>query len=249
MIAALYVSSRGIYTRMPGVDAWPESRDATRYQGPYPVVAHPPCGRWCRLAGLVEARWGHARGVDGGLFACALADVRRWGGVLEHPAHSAAWSAFGLPAPHRSGGWQRGMDGGWAAHVEQARYGHRARKETWLYYYSAGGYAPPADLRWGNSAGHEALVSWCRNRTTDQRPRLWKREASATPPEFAAELVRLAIAAAGPGCDGGERRLGRTPGVLPPGKHAASRARCRMARPAGGPSGARRHTGRDDAGV
>ena len=82
MIAALYIEEppRGIYFGLPGVDPWPHARDARSYPGPYPVVAHPPCARWCRLAGLVEARWGLPRGVDDGCFAAALASVRRWGG-------------------------------------------------------------------------------------------------------------------------------------------------------------------------
>jgi len=80
MIAALFVDARGCYAGLPDVDVWDEARDARLYPGPHPVVAHPPCTRWCRLAGLVEARWGHKRGDDGGCFASALASVRRWGG-------------------------------------------------------------------------------------------------------------------------------------------------------------------------
>lgn len=80
MIAALFVQTNGAYFGLDDVDPWDEARDARKYAGPYPVVAHPPCSRWCRLAGLVEARWGHKRGEDGGCFASALASVRKWGG-------------------------------------------------------------------------------------------------------------------------------------------------------------------------
>ena len=82
-IAALFVDERpgGAYVGMPGVDVWGVSRDARLYPGPHPVVCHSPCARWCRLAGLVEARWGHRRGDDGGCFAAALGAVRRWGGT------------------------------------------------------------------------------------------------------------------------------------------------------------------------
>jgi hypothetical protein len=80
VIAALFVDPKGCYADLPGVDVWDEARDARLYPGPYPVVAHPPCSRWCRLAGLVEAQWGHRRGDDGGCFASALASVRKWGG-------------------------------------------------------------------------------------------------------------------------------------------------------------------------
>jgi hypothetical protein len=61
VIAALYVDPRGAYAGLPDVDLWDEARDARSYRGPHAVVAHPPCSRWCRLAGLVEARWGHRR--------------------------------------------------------------------------------------------------------------------------------------------------------------------------------------------
>ena len=90
MIAALYVDPKGAYANLPGVELWDKQRDARLYAGPHSVVAHPPCGRWCKLAALVEARYGHKRGEDGGCFAAALAAVRAFGGVLEHPAFSAA---------------------------------------------------------------------------------------------------------------------------------------------------------------
>lgn len=139
-VAALFVRADSVYKTLPGVDCYDITRDARTFAGGMPVVAHPPCSRWCRLAGLVEARWGHKRGDDGGLFAFALQQVREWGGVLEHPAYSDAWLTFDLPPPHRIG-WQRGVCGGWAAHVEQVRYGHVAKKATWLYAF--GMDAPP----------------------------------------------------------------------------------------------------------
>lgn len=192
MIAALFVHKGGAYYGLPDVDPWDEERDARLYAGPWAVVAHPPCSRWCRLAGLVEARWGHKRGEDGGCFASALASVRRWGGVLEHPAYSDAWAAFGLPAPPRSGGWVRGFCGGWACHVEQGRYGHVARKATWLYAFGA---ELPA-LRWGSTPDGEstALVSWCGNHTSnfDKRPRVGGKRAAASPPEFRDLLLGMA---------------------------------------------------------
>jgi hypothetical protein len=193
VIAALFVAKNGAYFGLPDVDPWDEERDARGYPGPWPVVAHPPCSRWCRLAGLVEARWGHKRGDDGGCFASALASVRRWGGVLEHPAYSDAWAAFALPAPPRSGGWVRGIEGGWSCHVEQGRYGHPAKKATWLYAF---GVDELPSLRWGAIPDGEssALVSWCGNRTSafENRPRVGKAVASKTPDEFRAVLLGIA---------------------------------------------------------
>ena len=198
MIAALYVQTGGVYyaPELAGiVDPWDEARDARTYAGPWPVVAHPPCSRWCRLAGLVEARWGHKRGDDGGCFAAALNAVRTYGGVLEHPAYSDAWAAFDLPKPPRHGGWVRGFCGGWSCHVEQGRYGHVAKKATWLYAF---GVTLP-DLRWGSDldAKSSALVSWCGNHTKahDDRPRVGKREASRTPIAFRDALIAMAQSA------------------------------------------------------
>lgn len=194
MIAALFVEARGAYTDLPDIDPWPESRDARKYGGPWPVVAHPPCSRWCRLAGLVEARWGHRRGEDGGCFASALASLRAWGGVLEHPAYSEAWKAYGLPRPPTGGEWVEGArEGEWTCYVEQMRYGHAAKKATWLYYV---GTRKPFSLRFGHVSDQRAgaLVSWCGNHVAsgERRPRLGKKAAAATPPEFRDTLIALA---------------------------------------------------------
>lgn len=153
-IAALYVETDGCYFGLPGVDPWDESRDAKLYDGPYPVVAHPPCQRWGKLwAGqpLFIKRTGirKVKGDDGGCFAAALAAVRQWGGVLEHPWQSHAWPHFGLNTPPREGGWiAADFYGGWTCCVEQGRYGHYARKPTLLY---AVGVDLP-ELDWGIGA-------------------------------------------------------------------------------------------------
>lgn len=193
VIAALFVAKGGSYFGLDDVDPWDEARDARLYDGSNPVVAHPPCSRWCRLAGLVEARWGHKRGDDGGCFAAALASVRRCGGVLEHPAYSAAWAAHGLNAPPTGGGWVAAdFVGGWTCYVEQARYGHPAKKATWLY---AHGVELP-DLLWGHVLDKDvtAAVSWCGNRTWHgaDRPRLGHKAAIATPPRFREALLSMA---------------------------------------------------------
>lgn len=154
MIAALFVQRDGCYYGLPGVDPWDEARDARRYAGPHPVVAHPPCQRWGKLwAGqpLWIKRTGERKikGDDGGCFASALASARRWGGIIEHPWGSHAWAHFGLNRPPRCGGWiAADFEGGWTCCVEQGRYGHYARKPTWLY---AHGVDLP-ELDWGVGA-------------------------------------------------------------------------------------------------
>ena len=191
MIAALFVQAGGAYYGIPDVDPWDVVRDARRYPGPHPVVAHPPCNRWAQpLAQVNETRYGHKVGDDGACFASALASVRRWGGVLEHPANSAAWDAFDLPQPPTSGGWVRGLCGGWSCHIEQAQYGCPARKPTWLYAY---GVRDLPSLRWGPTPDEAvtATVSWLPN-TAIVRPRISKREASRMPTEFRDLLLSIA---------------------------------------------------------
>jgi hypothetical protein len=152
-IAALFVESGGSYFDLDIVDPWDEIRDARRYEGPYPVIAHPPCQRWGKFwAGspVVIARTGKRKikGDDDGCFASALIAVRNFGGVLEHPEGSHAWAAYGLNRPSRMGGWiAADTFGGFTCCVEQGRYGHYARKPTWLYVV---GVDLP-ELSWGKS--------------------------------------------------------------------------------------------------
>ncbi len=189
-VAALYVQRGGVYWDLPDVDPWDEERDARRYAGPWPVVAHPPCGRWAMpLAKVNETRYGHRVGDDGGCFAHALGTVRQWGGVLEHPENTAAWAAFGILKPRRIG-WMRAPCGGWVTRVSQSAYGHRARKRTWLYVC---GLASPPPLDWSEPAP-KAVTSWLQ-KTNTTLPRLGKREASATPIPFRDLLLSMARSA------------------------------------------------------
>lgn len=120
-VSALYVDPRGPYPTLV-VDWWDETRDATKYAGPNPIVAHPPCGPWGNLRHL-----SHGHGRD--LAPVAVEQVRRWGGVLEHPSGSALWDHCGLPRP----GELPDAFGGRTVEVCQCDWGHVARKRTWLY--------------------------------------------------------------------------------------------------------------------
>lgn len=194
-VAALYVQSGGAYFGRPDVDPWDARRDARGYQGPFPVVAHPPCSRWCQLAAVVEKRYGHRIGDDGGCFAAALASVRTWGGVLEHPAFSKAWDRFGLRKPPSGPGWHPQGDGGWVAYVQQLYYGFPAKKATWLLAYGIAERDLPV-LRGEWNVGKiepSAIVSYCNRHTfRPETYRLPKKAASQTPPAFRELLLDMA---------------------------------------------------------
>jgi hypothetical protein len=202
VIAALFVEPNGVYSDLSGVDPWPEARDARTYAGPWPVVAHPPCERWGRFwHGSPRKPHQFQLGDDGGCFAAALAAVRRWGGVLEHPADSLAWAAHGLAKPPRSGGWHSAdFVGGFTCYVEQGFYGHNARKATWLYAC----HVELPTLRWGQGeqrldpkmverhgyeyARRKGLVSMVGGKHK-------KAIRNATPPEFRDVLLSIAATA------------------------------------------------------
>jgi hypothetical protein len=196
VIAALYVQTGGAYCGLEGVDPWDEARDARTYAGPYPVVAHPPCAAWGRFA----YRTAGGPGEDSGCFEAALASVRQWGGVLEHPKESAAWERFGLLRPWMVG-WCRSRvrPNEWTCGVHQRNYGHRALKATWLLYV---GEVPPPPLDWSMPEEPEAFVTNSA-RTRRERaegvctPIMSKRERSATPPAFRDLLIGLARDARG----------------------------------------------------
>lgn len=201
MIAALYVETGGCYFGLDGVDPWDEARDARRYAGPWPVVAHPPCERWGRYwNGGPSARVKRLKGDDNGCFRAALAAVRRFGGILEHPEASAAWSAHELIEPPIHGGWVvADWQGGWTCCVEQGSYGHRARKATWLYAC----HVDLPSLKWGRAEGDFVRLDEGFNSIEERRraiktgacQRLSAKQRRATPLPFRDLLISIARSA------------------------------------------------------
>lgn len=201
-VAALFVDPSGTYANLPQVIVWDSARDARTYPGTAPVVAHPPCERWGRFwHGSTRRPHQYQLGDDGGCFAAALASVRRWGGVLEHPAHSHAWRVHGLNAPPRDGGWiTADLEGGWTCYVEQGFYGHFSRKPTWLYACKV----ELPELRWGVGAQRLHPIALARYGYEKAR-RIGvmamvggKRKTkirNATPPEFRDVLLAIARSA------------------------------------------------------
>jgi hypothetical protein len=182
-VAALYVDTeRGPYASMDGVDAYGIERDARLYQGPHPVVAHPPCEAWgqmraWRLANKAVADWQSDRwDIAGASMVCgpvAVRQVQTLGGVLEHPARSSLWKYAGLPMP----GLFTDHHGGFTVEVAQGAYGHPAPKMTWLY-----------------------IVGVARERVTPRAfvdpggrvDRQWSTDRHLTPQDFADWLVEIA---------------------------------------------------------
>ncbi len=176
-VAVLFARTDSNYKGMLGVDVWDIERDARCYDGPHPVVAHPPCRAWGRLRQFAKPR-----PDERNLARLAVALVREFGGVLEHPMGSTLWPAQGLPTPGRSDSY------GWTLPINQHSFGHRAEKATLLYIVGCpASNIPDMPLRLDKP-------THC-IRPTKSYPRLpsvTKPEREHTPTELAAWLVELA---------------------------------------------------------
>lgn len=122
-VAVLFARSDSIYKTLPGCDVWDIERDARKWPGGAPVIAHPPCRAWGRLSHMANPPAGERE-----LALWAVDQVRAFGGVLEHPAASRLWPARLLPEPGKRDKW-----GGWTLPIHQHWFGHRAQKSTYLY--------------------------------------------------------------------------------------------------------------------
>jgi hypothetical protein len=195
-VAALFVIKDGPYFGLSGIDPWDEAKDAKKYNGPYPVIAHPPCERWGRYwFGGPSVKVRRVLGDDNGCFSAALLAVRRFRGVLEHPEASHAFKAFKLPIPAWHGGWSEpDKFGGRSCAVAQGHYGHAARKMTWLY---AVGIKYP-ELIWGPSKNGLRLDEGFHSKEERRRAirtgvcqRLSARQRKLTPIPFRDLLIQM----------------------------------------------------------
>lgn len=200
MISALYVLSNGPYFGIKNIDPFDKNRDARKYKGPHPVVAHPPCQRWGRYWGggpmIAGTKNQKILGDDDGCFSHALWAVRTFGGVIEHPEASHAFKFYGLPIPSRAGGWtDPDKYDGRSACVAQGHYGHKAQKLTWLY--SIRSNFP--QLKWGLKPGMSKLDEGFHSKEERSRiiktgicQRLSKRQRELTPKHFRDLLISIA---------------------------------------------------------
>ncbi len=188
-VAVLFARSDSNYKTIPGCDVWDAERDARKWAGGAPVVAHPPCRAWGQLRHLAKPR-----PDEKALALWAVDQVRTYGGVLEHPKKSTLWPVAGLPAPGA-----RDAFGGWTLPIFQSWWGHRAEKATLLYIVGC----EPADIPdIPMTLGDAPCVVGTGGRRRDgtrlrpgdagYRPEISKAEREHTPAALALWLVELA---------------------------------------------------------
>lgn len=180
-VAVLFARADSHYKSIDGCDVYDMERDARTFDGPFPVVAHPPCRAWGRLRSFAKPR-----ADERNLARLAVALVREFGGVLEHPAGSTLWKAQNLPRPG-----ERDAFGGWTLAAPQKWWGHRAEKNTWFYIVGVEPHEiPDVPLVLGEATHTVGLFSG-RDRSKC-RPEIGKAEREHTPPHLATWLVELA---------------------------------------------------------
>ncbi|MBL1277459.1 MAG: hypothetical protein COB30_015365 [Ectothiorhodospiraceae bacterium] len=189
VVAVLFSRSDSVYKSMSGCDVWDRERDATKWPGGYPVVAHPPCRAWGQLRALANPEPGEKE-----LALFAVDKVREFGGVLEHPLRSTLWPVAGLPEPGCVDDF-----GGWTLQVNQFDWGHRANKSTRLYIVGCDHRRiPKVRLALGEAShvcgtsGRRTDGSRLKKGDAGWRPEITKKEREATPPAFAEWLCELA---------------------------------------------------------
>ena len=188
-VAVLFARADSHYKALAGVDVWDAARDARRWPGGCPVVAHPPCRAWGQLRSLANPR-----PDEKALAIYAVEQVRKFGGVLEHPKNSTLWPTLGLPRPG-----ERDEFGGWTLPIYQRWWGHRAEKPTLLYIVGcAPADVPPMPLALGEAhyicgtPGRRRDGSRLHKGDHGWRPEITKAEREHTPPALAQWLVELA---------------------------------------------------------
>ncbi|UNK44020.1 hypothetical protein MNO14_08225 [Luteimonas sp. S4-F44] len=186
-VAVLFARCDSVYKSDPRCDVYDIDRDARTWLGGMPVVAHPPCRSWSRMRTFAKPRPG-----ERDLAVWAIDQVRRFGGVLEHPSGSALFRELALPRP---GSTDRDSFGGWVMPVSQKWWGHRAEKRTWLYIVGADPSSIPA---FPLSLGEAERVCglWSGRDRSRARKEIGPAEREHTPPALALWLVDLAASTA-----------------------------------------------------
>lgn len=179
-VAVLFARADSIYKTLPGCDVWDIERDARKWPGGAPIVGHPPCRTWSSLSHFCT----QAAPGEKELAPWCVEQIRKWGGVLEHPPKSKLWPHMKLPEP----GAPRDKWGGFTIEVKQYWWGHLCDKWTRFYIVGVGALPLPIPFRAGEAPMVMQFSHKCR-----RRPQLKPRSLrEATPPALAEWLVELA---------------------------------------------------------
>jgi len=138
----LFARADSVYKLIAGCDVWDLERDALRWPGGCACIAHPPCRAWGKLKYFARPRCG-----ERWLAVWSVLQVRRWGGVMEHPYSSSIWQRMQCLPPGQRDQW-----GGICVSAPQQWWGHRCRKDTIFYICNLAGSLPEIPYVLGEAA-------------------------------------------------------------------------------------------------
>jgi hypothetical protein len=180
MVSILFTRQDSIYKTL-GVDCWDIDRNALNWPGGNPVVCHPPCRAWGQLSQFAKPREGERE-----LAVWAIEQVRKYGGVLEHPRASRLWKELCLPL-----GKETDEYGGYSLCVNQSWWGHKAQKKTLLYIVGCNRNELP-EMPIKLDLVQFIVASSVRKGHPKYKPEISKKEREATPVDFAKWLIAVA---------------------------------------------------------
>lgn len=180
MISVLFARQDSIYKTL-GLDVWDIDRDARNWPGGNSVIAHPPCRAWGQLSHMAKPRPDEKE-----LAVWSINQIRKFGGVLEHPRASKLWPHMELPTGNDTDRW-----GGYTLCINQSWWGHRAEKKTLLYICGCPRKELPEMSIKFDVITH-VITNSARKGQPGYKPRVTQYEREATPIELAKWLIEVA---------------------------------------------------------
>lgn len=120
-ITVLFTMNNSIYDQL-GCNTYNKERNALTWEGGKPAIYHPPCRAWGKLKHFAKPTPGEKE-----LALWSIANIRKWGGILEHPWGSDLFRTI-LPRPGTIDEF-----GGSTIVIDQRWFGHQVQKRTGIY--------------------------------------------------------------------------------------------------------------------
>jgi hypothetical protein len=178
MTPVLFARQDSIYKQL-GCDVYDIDRDARNFPGGKAGVYHPPCRGWGQLEHFAKPRPDEKE-----LAVWSVAQIRKYGGVLEHPRGSKLWKHLDLPTGNKTDEY-----GGYSLSVNQSWWDHRAEKKTLLYIVGCErSELPQMPLKFD---AIEYVVAPSKNNHGKGIKSITKKEREQTPVEFAKWLIEI----------------------------------------------------------
>jgi hypothetical protein len=173
----LFTCNNSVYDMLL-CDTYDIDRNALSCKVNKPCIYHPPCATWGRLRMQSINRPGEHL-----LSVWSILNIWRYGGVLEHPAGSKLWDFMELSKP----GSKPDIHGGISISLDQHWFGHKCKKNTWIYIVGLSANEIPAMPLNFNAITHKI----CSSKPSSNLKELSKQARHRTPAKLAFYLIDI----------------------------------------------------------